>query len=444
MQAKITEYINMMQKTEERVSIQETEIGLVPDDWKVVKLGDLINFSRKPRDLDLNLFEKIPFITMEMIPIGKTYINDYLLKEPDKISSGVYCEKGDILLPKITPCFENGKQGIIENIPYDFAFATTEVYPIKPKNTQLDKMFLFYFLIEPDVRRIIAGKMQGTTGRQRVPKDVVKNTLIPLPPLLEQQKIANVLGTIQRAIEQQDRIIDAAKNLKKSLMQKLFTEGLRGEEQKETEIGLIPKSWKLVKLGDVSDFKNGVNFTKDQKGNTGILTIDVLNMYGEGLCVNLQNLYRVNKEINDDYLLKDGDILFVRSSLKREGVGWASLYKEANEPVTFCGFIIRARLKSDDISPEFLTNFLRTSIAREKLIAGSGKVAITNINQGMLGQVAIPIPPLPEQQRIVHILSTVDRKIEVEERKKATLSELFKTMLHKLMTGEIRLKDVEV
>jgi len=283
----------------------------------------------------------------------------------------------------------------------------------------------------------------GTTFKA-ISKSVVRNFKISLPPLPDQRKIAKILGTIQIAIKQQDKIIEAAKNLKKSLMQKLFTDGLGHIEFKETEIGLIPESWKVVKLGDISDFKNGVNFTKDQKGNTGILTIDVLNMYSKGLCVNLENLYRVNKEINNHYLLKDGDILLVRSSLKREGVGWASLYKGTNESVTFCGFIIRARLKSDDISPEFLTNFLRTSIARQKLIASSGKVAITNINQGMLGQVAIPVPPLPEQQKITHILSTVDKKIEVEEKRKATLNELFKTMLYRLMTGEIRVKDVEV
>jgi len=81
---------------------------------------------------------------------------------------------------------------------------------------------------------------------------------------------------------------------------------------------------------------------------------------------------------------------------------------------------------------------------RTKFIKGSEQVAITNINQGLLRNLTIPLPPLPEQHQIAHILSIVDNKIEVEERRKATLKELFKTMLHKLVTGAIRVKDVNV
>jgi len=82
----------------------------------------------------------------------------------------------------------------------------------------------------------------------------IKEIKIPLPPLSEQQKIAKVLDKIQQAIGLQDRIIELLKNLKKSLMQKLFTEGLYGEEQKETEIGPIPKSWEVVRLGEIVEF----------------------------------------------------------------------------------------------------------------------------------------------------------------------------------------------
>lgn len=213
---------------------------------------------------------------------------------------------------------------------------------------------------------------------------------------------------------------------------------------KTTEISALPEEWEVVRLGDVADFKNGINFTAKQKGTNGILTIDVLNMYGAGLSVNLNNLYRVNKKVAEDYLLKDGDILFVRSSLKREGVGWTSLFKKTKEPVTFCGFIIRARLKKDDILPEYLTNYLRTETARMNLVASSGKVAITNINQGMLGKIRVPIPPLPVQQKIASILSAVDEKIQAEENKKKALEELFKSMLYNLMTARIRVNHLDV
>jgi len=273
---------------------------------------------------------------------------------------------------------------------------------------------------------------------------------IPLPPLAEQQKIAAVLSAVQEAKEKTEAVIAAAKALKKSMMKHLFTYGPVSPEEveniqlKETEIGPVPKDWEVVRLGEVLDFKNGINFKADQKGEKGILTIDVLNMYGNGIYVNLNNLYRVDKNIDKNYLLKEGDLLFVRSSLKREGVGWTSLFKPTNEPVTFCGFIIRARIINKDIYPEYITNYLRTEIARDNLISSSGKVAITNINQGMLGEIKIPLPPLPTQQKIASILSAIDAKIEAEENKKQALEELFKSLLHNLMNAKIRVNHLEI
>ena len=205
---------------------KETEIGRVPKSWDVVKLGDVVDFTKKLRTLNLSEFKKIPFIPMEMIPIEKLYINNYLLKSSNEITSGVYCEKGDILLAKITPSFENGKQGIVENIPYDFAFATTEVYPLKPRNNS-DKLFLFYFLIKSDVREAIAGKMQGTTGRKRVPKEAVENTLIPFPPLPEQQQIAHILSTVDKKIEIEERRKTTLKELFKTMLHKLMSGEIR-------------------------------------------------------------------------------------------------------------------------------------------------------------------------------------------------------------------------
>ncbi len=206
---------------------KETEIGRVPKSWDVMRLGDVVDFTKKPRTLNLSEFKEIPFIPMETIPIEKLRINDYLLKSSDEITSGVYCEKGDILLAKITPSFENGKQGIVENIPYDFAFATTEVYPLKPRNILLDKLFLFYFLIKSDVREAIAGKMQGTTGRKRVPKEAVENTLIPLPPLPEQQQIAHILSTVDKKIEIEERRKTPLKELFKTMLHKLMSGEIR-------------------------------------------------------------------------------------------------------------------------------------------------------------------------------------------------------------------------
>jgi type I restriction enzyme, S subunit len=206
------------------------------------------------------------------------------------------------------------------------------------------------------------------------------------------------------------------------------------QEREETKIMDFPEDWTIKKLSTIAVFKNGVNFEAIQKGKTGILTIDVLNMYGDNIFVNLENLYRINKQVNQSYLLKKGDILFVRSSLKREGVGWAAIIKDVKEPLTFCGFIIRAKLLTTDISPEFLTYYLRTNHARAGLISKSEKVSITNINQGMLRSIEVPIPPKIDQEKIVYVLSKIQAAREKSAIVLRSLKELKKSLLDHFFT----------
>lgn len=163
---------------------------------------------------------------MELVPLDSLYINEYILKDVAEISSGVYCEKGDILLAKITPSFENGKQGIVEGIPLDFAYATTEVYPLKPTQ-KLVKLFLFYYLAKSSVRSNIASKMQGTTGRKRVPQEAIENTLIPIPPISEQKEIANILLNADKKIETEQKRQLLLQQLFKTMLQKLMTGEIR-------------------------------------------------------------------------------------------------------------------------------------------------------------------------------------------------------------------------
>lgn len=211
------------------------------------------------------------------------------------------------------------------------------------------------------------------------------------------------------------------------------------QKLKQTEIGTIPEDWEVFKFSEeIIDLKNGLNFKKEQKGNTGILTIDVLNMYGHGIEINFNKLYRVNitLELNSDYMLKEGDILFVRSSLKKEGSAWTSLFKGYSEPVSFCGFIIRARLKTKKILPEFLTYYLRTNFSRNKLISSSGQVTISNISQDTLRTFYFPIPPIHEQQRIIQILSTLEAAINNVERERQVLERLKEGIMRELFAGK--------
>ncbi len=173
----------------------EFDASALPADWQVKPIREAYAFTKKPRGLSIKDDSRVPFLPMDVIPVGRVMVSAYQERLGSALSSGTYIENGDLLVAKITPSFENGKQAIV-NWKNSFGFATTEVIPIQEITGVSDKYFLFHLLLHPAVRSDLAGKMDGTTGRQRLSKEVLGDCLIPLPPLSEQRKIAAVLGLV--------------------------------------------------------------------------------------------------------------------------------------------------------------------------------------------------------------------------------------------------------
>lgn len=179
---------------------RETEIGFVPKSWEVKRIGEVYNFTHKPRGLDLKKIKEVPFIPMELIPDDNLVVKDFELRKTEDLSSGTYIEKGDLLIAKITPSFENGKQAIVD-FKHQFGFATTEVIPIKEREKISCKQYLFFYLLKSNIRKLLAGKMEGSTGRQRLSKAVLQETLVPFPSYKEQVEIANIFIKIDDKVQ---------------------------------------------------------------------------------------------------------------------------------------------------------------------------------------------------------------------------------------------------
>ena len=202
---------------------KQTEIGEIPESWETTRLAEAAIFTKKPRDLRYSEYNEIPFVPMELIPIAKLFSEEFILKTNDELKSGTYFETADILLPKITPSFENGKQCIIKELPTPFGIATTEVIPIREIEGVSDISYLFYYLLLPNVRISLAGKMQGTTGRQRLSKDALVNLQIPLPPLPEQRAIAAVFQAIDEKTAALEREVEHLDELFHAMLDELMT-----------------------------------------------------------------------------------------------------------------------------------------------------------------------------------------------------------------------------
>lgn len=203
--------------------LKETEIGPIPESWDLLPVGKVYDFTKKPRKIAYTDYDHLPFIPMDLIPIDTPHLHKFNLKKSTEISSGTYIEDGDILMAKITPCFENGKQCIVTGLPNGFGIASTEIIPIKERPRVSDKYYLYYYLLKDDVRKIIAGKMEGATGRQRVPVHLIQELLIPFPSLPEQQEIANVFLSIDKKVKFHATKKSTLQDLFKTMLNKLMT-----------------------------------------------------------------------------------------------------------------------------------------------------------------------------------------------------------------------------
>ena len=212
----------------DQVKLKETEIGEVPEKWVEKILSELITFTKKPRKRNVSTFDKIPFIPMDAISTDKLYPDYYIEKTPKDISSGIYTEVGNLILAKITPSFENGKQAIVSDLPNGFAYATTEVFSISPKDSEdMETIFLFHYLKRSEIRSHMAGKMEGTTGRQRVPIDVVKNLPLALPCKTDQKQIIYFIDALYKKIAAEENHKSALEALFNSLLYNLMTGKVR-------------------------------------------------------------------------------------------------------------------------------------------------------------------------------------------------------------------------
>lgn len=261
-----------------------------------------------------------------------------------------------------------------------------------------------------------------------------------------QRSIASLLLRAEWTVVVQDGLIDSLGRMKTAAMQQVFSRGLRQEAQKETEIGPIPESWDLVELGGAREFLQygtSVNCTLEG-GAHPVLRIPNV----EPGRVNTREIKYCDLPAAQaaKYELHEGDLLFIRTNGVLDRLGSCAVYAGEPKGALFASYLIRARLKGM-ADPRFVSYFYGSSLGTS-LVAGRATPASDgkyNLNTGTIDALPLPLPPTVEEQReIVSVLEVIDRKIELHRRKRGVLDQLFKSMLHKLMTEEISVDDLDV
>ena len=304
-------------------------------------------------------------------------------------------------------------------------------------DTLADRDFIALCLSRPNTWEPLRDIAVGTTNRRRVQVQELLRISIPLPPLPEQRAIAHVLRTVQRAKEATERVIQATRELKKSLMRYLFTYGPVPMEEaervplKETEIGLVPEHWEVVRLGEVVQLRTEVVKPSEVSDDVRYIGLEHIDS-GESQVKRWGCARDVQSTKNKFY---PGDVLYgkLRPYLDKAVLA---------EFEGICSTDILVFKPLGQLEPLYLVNLLHTPRFIEYASATTTGVNRPRTSWKAIENFAIPFPPSGEKDDIARILQAVNKKLQAEEARKQALEELFKTLLHNLMTGEIRVKDV--
>ncbi len=304
-----------------------------------------------------------------------------------------------------------------------------------------DIKFLAYQLGIDSIQQYVAMNKRGATIKG-ITRDCLAQIRLNIPPLPEQKKIAHILSTVQRAIEAQERIIQTTTELKKALMHKLFTEGLRNEPQKQTEIGPVPESWEVVELETTGDVVYGIQAAVANNlapVGTPILTNKNITLDG-GFDLEKLNYFELTSKRHTATILQKGDILFNWRSGSKYHVGKTAYFDLDGEWV-HSSFILRIR-PAQKINGRYLFYYFNHLREAEFFVKLQTYAINAKFNASAVNALPTAVPSREEQDEIATVLDSAQQKINNAERKHRVLQDLFRTLLHELMTAKTRVHNV--
>jgi len=411
--------------------------GKIPSNWQMTKFENLF----KPVNLRVKDLKKgqldIPVLSMTRAKglvlqaqkfdkrVASRDISPYKVVKHGQLVYGFPMDEGVIAF------LHRYEEGVV-----------SPAYQVFEPISKFDMIFMDFFLKSPVLVSIYKLFSSSVVERRRsVSVNDFLRIEIPLPPLSDQRSIAHVLTTVQTAIEQQAKLIDLTRELKSALMGKLFTEGLRGEKQKETEIGLVPAGWNLRKCDELCEMITVGVVVKPASHyvESGVPAFRSLNVREDKL--ETHDLVFFSEKSNNTILskskLRKNDVLIVRTGYPGTSCVVTEEFDGAN-----CIDLVIARPDQEKIVSGYLSRFFNSPMGKRQAIMAKHGLAQQHLNVSAVKSTLIPVPSLDQQIQIDSILKTIDQKIEFLIQKKKMQEELFRTLLHQLMTGEVRTADL--
>lgn len=400
-------------------------------EWEPIKLSKLAKIN--PRKITLNDDVEITFVPMAAVSdTGQLLVPERRVYGEVKRGFTYFIEN-DILIAKITPCFENGKRFLARNLFNKHGVGSTEFHVIRP-GSKSNNQFVFYYLNLGHINSKGRDSMSGSGGQQRVPANFYTHLTIPVPSLPEQQKIADCLSSLDDLITAEAEKLETLKVHKKGLMQELFPR--EGETTPRIRFPEFEGSgeWEVKRLGNLTSRigsgktprggktnyrTSGRPFVRSQNVDWGTLVLD--------------DIAFIDDETHSTFVsteIRTNDVLL--------NITGASIGRNAIADSRIAGgnvnqHVCIIRTKETKLLPSLLSQYLLTDLAQRQIDDFQAGGNRQGLNFGQIRSFAIPVPPqLPEQQKIASALSSLDDRITAQAERIETLKAHKKGLMQQL------------
>lgn len=372
----------------------------------------------------------VSFAPMEDLSVDQKYLPPRSTRRLDEVAgSYTYFADGDVLLAKITPCFENGKLGIARNLENGVGFGSSEFVVLRP-SAELNAEFLYYFLAQATIREQGAAAMTGAVGHKRIPKEFIEELRVPTLPLTEQQRIVAILDeayagiATARAAAEQNR--QNARALFESHLHSVFSQRGKGWVEKRIEEWCFSIIDCVNKTAPVVDYETPYKMIRTTNVRNGRIDLSSVKFVTE----------ETFKIWIRRQLPQKGDVILTREAPMGE-VGML----RTDDHVFLGQRLVSYRTNPEILDNEFLLFALQSGYLQEQIHAKASGSTVQHMRVPDTKNLLLAAPPVGEQVIIVQhlkgMLEETQRLEALYQHKLKALDELKQSMLHQAFSGQL-------
>lgn len=391
--------------------------------WPEIALGEVAEINpRLTRRLDPD--ERVTFVPMAAVDATQGLVEDAEERLVSELTGGLTpFESGDVLVAKITPCFENGKiaQAITDT---EVAYGSTEFHVVRAEPGRAHQRFLFHYLRQPWVRSVGERRMTGSAGQRRVPEAFLRELKVKLPPVEEQRRLAGVLDAANELRVKRRESLALLDSLTEAMFLDMFGDPVAN-----------PHRWPDPTVGGaLARIEYGHRFYNESYAERGTRVVRITDVNRSGwLDFDAMPRMALTDAERSKYLLRPGDLIFARSGAT---VGKVALVRHDDPDCIAGAYFIWMRFR-DEVDPVYAKALLASPSIQRIISTTSRQAAQQNFSGPAIKRLPMPLPPTELQLEFARRVQNAERSRDTHLMAAERLDELLASLQHRAFRGEL-------